>query len=117
MVRSDLRRFLLSGTSLAISSFKQCTAFLKCVLHGCSLSISCNLSISSCRFGSRFLINLNLSIPDLKLVLLDCVLCLSIACDGMLKSQTKVSSISLEFLLHSEGFCLALSFSFKGSLH
>merc|ERR1719481_654771 len=60
-----IRKLLLSGTSLAISGLKQCTAFLKCVLHSCSLAISCNLSISSCRFGSRFLINLNLSIPDL----------------------------------------------------
>merc|ERR1719312_1673197 len=108
---------LLSSTSLAICSFQQSTTFLKCILHSCSLAISCYFSISSSRFSCGFLINLELGISDLLLVLLNCVLSLSITSDGMLQCQGKVSSISFKFLFHSEGLCLALCFSFKGSLH
>merc|ERR1719348_528359 len=103
---------LLSLTSLTICSLQQSTAFLKSILHSCSLTICCYFSISSGRFSCRFLINLDLGISDLQLILLDCVLSLSIASNGMFKCQRKVSCIGFKFLFHSEGFCLALSFSF-----
>merc|ERR1719357_1727197 len=80
-------KLLLGRASLAICSLQQCTAFFKCILHSCSFAISCDLCIGSCRFSSRFFINLNLSIPNLVLILLDCVLSFSIACNGMLKCQ------------------------------
>merc|ERR1711962_1738306 len=37
--------------------------------------------------------------------------------NGMLKSQAKVSSVSLELLLHPESLSLALGLSLKGHLH
>merc|ERR1719309_399892 len=92
-------------------------ALLKCILHSSSLAVSCNLSISSSRFSCRFFINLDLGISDLQLILLDCVLSLGIASNCMLKCQGYVSSISFELLLHSQGFCLALSFGLQGRLH
>merc|ERR1712240_967530 len=50
-------------------------------------------------------------------VLLDGGLGLSVASDGMLKSQAKVSSVSLELLLHPESLSLALGLGLKGNLH
>merc|ERR1711970_521071 len=111
------RSFLFFSTSLTISSLQQCTALFKCILHSCSLAISCNLSISSSRFCCRFFINLDLGISDLQLILLDCVLSLGNASNCMLQCQGKISSISFELLLHSQGFCLALSFGLQGRLH
>merc|ERR1719206_841070 len=61
-----------SAERLAICSFQQSTAFLKGILHSCSLAISCNFSICSGRFSCRFLINLDLGISDLLLILLNC---------------------------------------------
>merc|ERR1711872_798567 len=50
-------------------------------------------------------------------VLLDGGLGLSVASNGVLKSQTKVSSVSLELLLHPESLSLALGLGLKGNLH
>merc|ERR1719342_1153389 len=85
--------FLLSSTSLSVSSLKEGTALLKAVLHSSSLSVSSNLGIGSSRLGLGLTINLGLGISDLELVLLDGGLGLSIAINRMLKSKSKISGI------------------------
>merc|ERR1719295_610677 len=50
-------------------------------------------------------------------VLLDGGLGLSVASNGMLKGQAKISSVSLKLFLHPESLSLALGLCLKGNLH
>merc|ERR1719449_135925 len=110
-------KLLLGTTSLPVSSLKEGAAFLKGIGHGSRLPVSSHLVVSGGRLGLGLSINLGLGIPRLELVLLDGGLGLSIAGNGVLKSQAEVSSISLKLLLHPESLSLALGLSLEGRLH
>merc|ERR1712107_543656 len=95
---------LLSSTALAVSSLKKSTSLLKTVG-------------SSSRLGGGLLVHLDLSVTHLEGVLLYGGLGLSVASNSMLKSQAKVSSVSLKLLLHPESLSLALGLGLKSHLH
>merc|ERR1719474_1939835 len=108
---------LLSSTALAVGSLKKSTSLLKTVGNGSGPAVSSDLGVGSGGLGGGLLVNLDLSVAHLEGVLLDGGLGLSVASNGMLKSQAKVSSVSLELLLHPESLSLALGLGLKGHLH
>merc|ERR1712200_85141 len=91
---------LLSSTALAVGSLKKSTSLLKTISNSSGPTVGGDLCVG-----------------HLECVLLDGGLGLSVASNGMLKSQAKVSSVSLELLLHPESLSLALGFGLKGNLH
>merc|ERR1712018_221033 len=91
--------------------------FLQAILHGSGPAVTSDLGISSSRLGHGLIVDLGLSITHLECVLLDGGLGLGAASDGVLKSQAKVSSVSLKLLLHPESLGLALGLGLKGNLH
>merc|ERR1719288_750342 len=110
-------KLLLGSTSLPISSLQQGTGLLEAVLHGGSLAVGGDLGVGSGGLGLGLSVNLDLGVSDLELVLLDGGLGLSVASDGVLQSEAEVSRVSLQLLLHSESFSLALSLGLQGGLH
>merc|ERR1712012_1036420 len=121
---------LLSSARFSLGSASSCSAARLClsaVSRRARLSsrvfcmaaafVSRDLGISSSRLGLGLGINLALGIAHLQLVRLDGGLGLSVASDGVLKSKSEVSSISLQLLLHSQSLGLALGLSFKSRLH
>merc|ERR1719419_1328066 len=109
--------FLLSSTTLAIGSLKKSASLLKTVGNSSGPAVGSDLGVGSGRLGGRLLVHLDLSVAHLEGVLLDGCLGLSVASNGVLESQTKVSSVSLELLLHPESLSLALGLGLKGNLH
>merc|ERR1712106_132338 len=91
--------------------------FLKSILHSSCFAVSRDLCICCNRFSCGLFINLKLSIPNLELIFLDCVLCLSSSGDSMFQSKSQISGISFQLLLHSECFSLTLGFGLKCGLH
>merc|ERR1719433_1100154 len=110
-------QFLLRSATLAVSGLQKGTSLLQAVLHGSCPPVASNLGVSSSRLGHGLFVDLGLSITHLEGVLLDGGLGLGVACNGVLKSQAKVGSVSLKLLLHPESLSLALGLSLKGSLH
>merc|ERR1719474_1172561 len=108
---------LLSSTALAVGSFKKSTSLLKTVGNGSGPAVGGDLGIGSGGLGGGLLVDLDLGVAHLEGVLFDGGLGLGVASNGMLKGQAKVSSVSLELLLHPEGLSLALGLSLKGHLH
>merc|ERR1719419_1597051 len=109
--------FLLSSTTLAIGSLKKSASLHKTVGNSSGPAVGSDLGVGSGRLGGRLLVHLDLSVAHLEGVLLDGCLGLSVASNGVLESQTKVSSVSLELLLHPESLSLALGLGLKGNLH
>merc|ERR1719422_2879270 len=89
-------QLLLGSTSLPISSLQQGTGLLEAVLHGGGLAVGGDLGVGSSGLGLRLGVDLDLSISDLELVLLDGGLGLSVASNGMFKSQAEVSRVGLQ---------------------
>merc|ERR1719433_2369752 len=110
-------QLLLGGASLSVGGLKKSAGLLEGVLHGSSLAVSLDLLVGSGGLGLGLCVNLDLGISDLELVLLDGGLGLSVASNGVLKSESEISGISLQLLLHSESLSLALSLGLKGGLH
>merc|ERR1719226_118041 len=110
-------QLLLGSASLSVSGLKKSAGLLEAVLHGGGLTVSLDLLVGSGGLGLGLGVNLDLGVSDLELVLLDGGLSLSVASDGVLKSEAEVSGISLQLLLHSESLSLALGFGLKGRLH
>merc|ERR1719422_1630206 len=110
-------KLLLSSTSLPVSSLQQGAGLLEAVLHGGSLAVGGDLGVGSGGLGLGLGVNLDLGISDLELVLLDGVLGLSTAGYGVLQSQSEVTRVSLQLLLHSESLSLTLGLGLKGRLH
>merc|ERR1719251_556754 len=110
-------QFLLRSATLAVSGLQKGTSLLQAVLHGSCPPVASNLGVRSSRLGHGLFIDLGLSITHLEGVLLDGGLGLGVACNGVLKGQAKVGSVSLKLLLHPESLSLALGLSLKGSLH
>merc|ERR1712200_48668 len=108
---------LLSSTALAVGSLKKSTSLLKTVGNSSGPAVGGDLGVGSRRLGGGLLVDLDLSVTHLEGVLLDGGLGLSVASDGMLKSQAKVSSVSLKLLLHPESLSLALGLGLKSHLH
>merc|ERR1719370_2707669 len=82
-------KFLLSSTTLAVSSLQESPGLLQ------------TIGISSSRFSRRLIIQLELAFADLSTILLDGGLSLSISSNCMLQCQLKIGRISLQLLLHS----------------
>merc|ERR1719288_639866 len=95
-------QLLLGSTSLPISSLQQGTGLLEAVLHGGGLAVGGDLGVGSGGLGLGLGVNLDLGISDLELVLLDGVLGLSTAGNGVLQSKSEVTRVSLQLLLHSK---------------
>merc|ERR1719210_730237 len=110
-------QLLLGGSPLPVGGLQESAALLQSVLHGGGLPVSGHLGVSSGRLGLGLIVDLDLSVPHLELVLLDGVLSLSVASDGVLESKSKVSSISLQLLLHPDGLSLALGLGLQSGLH
>merc|ERR1719394_15120 len=110
-------QFLLGSTSLSVGSLKQSARLLEAVLHGGGLAVSLDLLVGGGGLSLGLGVNLDLGISDLELVLLDGVLSLSVASDGVLKSKSEVTRVSLQLLLHSESLSLTLGLCLKGRLH
>merc|ERR1719436_1612542 len=110
-------QLLLRSTTLAVSGLQKSTSLLQAVLHGSCPPVSGDLGVSSGRLGHGLLVDLDLGITHLECVLLDGGLGLSVAGNGVLESQSKVSSVSLKLLLHPESLSLALGLSLEGNLH
>merc|ERR1711868_268355 len=110
-------QFLLSSTSLSVGSLKQSARLLEAVLHGGGLAVGGDLGVGSGGLSLRLGVNLDLSISDLELVLLDGVLGLSTAGNGVLQSKSEVTRVSLQLLLHSKSLGLTLGLGLKGRLH
>merc|ERR1712078_91224 len=106
-----------SAPRLCLSAVSRRARLSSRALAMAALPVSGHLVVSGGRLGLGLGINLGLGIPHLELVLLDGVLGLSIAGNGVLKSQAEISSISLKLLLHPESLSLALSLSLEGRLH
>merc|ERR1712107_736314 len=106
---------LLSSTALAVSSLKKSTSLLKTVGNSSGPAVGGDLSVGSSRLGGGLLVHLDLSVTHLEGVLLYGGLGLSVASNSMLKSQAKVSSVSLKLLLHPES--LSLGLGLKSHLH
>merc|ERR1719422_386292 len=110
-------QFLLGSTSLSVGSLKQSARLLEAVLHGGGLAVGGDLSVCGGGLGLGLSVNLDLGISDLELVLLDGVLGLSTAGNGVLQSKSEVTRVSLQLLLHSESLSLTLGLGLKGRLH
>merc|ERR1711868_220341 len=110
-------QLLLSSTSLSVGSLKQSARLLEAVLHGGGLAVGGDLGVGSGGLSLGLGVNLDLSISDLELVLLDGVLGLSTAGNGVLQSQSEVTRVSLQLLLHSKILGLTLGLGLKGRLH
>merc|ERR1712180_1537 len=114
---SDSLASLVISSRSAFSWLSSPSNFLLSIGHSSSLAVSSHLGVSSSRLRSRLLIHLQLGVTDLQSILLDGGLGLSIASNGVLKSQAKISCISFQLLLHPQGLGLALGLSLEGSLH
>merc|ERR1719373_1018037 len=101
-------QFLLGSTSLSVGSLKQSARLLEAVLHGGGLAVGGDLGVGSGGLSLGLGVNLDLGISDLELVLLDGVLGLSTAGNGVLQSKSEVTRVSLQLLLHSESLSLTL---------
>merc|ERR1711868_182581 len=110
-------QLLLGSTSLPISSLQQSAGLLEAVLHGGGLAVSGDLGVGSGGLGLGLGVDLDLGISDLELVLLDGGLGFGTAGNGVLQSQSEVTRVSLQLLLHSESLSLTLGLGFKGRLH
>merc|ERR1719394_1650213 len=110
-------QLLLGSTSLSVGSLQQSAGLLEAVLHGGGLAVGGDLGVGSGGLGLGLGVNLDLGISDLELVLLDGVLGLSTAGNGVLQSKSEVTRVSLQLLLHSESFSLTLGLGLKGRLH
>merc|ERR1719422_529314 len=110
-------QLLLSSTSLSVGSLQQGAGLLEAVLHGGGLAVGGDLGVGSGGLGLGLGVNLDLGISDLELVLLDGVLGLSTAGNGVLQSKSEVTRVSLQLLLHSESLSLTLGLGLKGRLH
>merc|ERR1712107_511548 len=108
---------LLSSTALAVSGLKKSTSLLKTVGNSSGPAVGGDLGVGSGRLGGGLLVHLDLSVTHLEGVLLYGGLGLSVASNSMLKSQAKVSSVSLKLLLHPESLSLALGLGLKSHLH
>merc|ERR1719348_2661215 len=108
---------LLSSTALAVSSLKKSASLLKTVGNSSGPAVGGDLGVGSGRLGGGLLVDLDLGVAHLEGVLLDGGLGLGVASNGVLKGQAKVSSVSLELLLHPEGLSLALGLGLKSNLH
>merc|ERR1719228_480684 len=91
---SDSLASLVISSRSAFSWLQQSTSLLWSIGHSSSLAVSSHLGVSSSRLRSRLLIHLQLGVTDLQSILLDGGLGLSIASNGVLKSQAKISCIS-----------------------
>merc|ERR1711868_164413 len=112
-----ISQLLLGSTSPPISSLQQGAGLLEAVLHGGGLAVGGDLGVGSGGLSLGLGVNLDLSISDLELVLLDGVLGLSTAGNGVLQSQSEVTRVSLQLLLHSKSLGLTLGLGLKGRLH
>merc|ERR1711933_256482 len=110
-------QLLLGGASLPVRSLEQGAALLEAVLHGGGLPVGGHLVVGSSGLGLGLGIHLGLGVPDLQLVLLDGLLGLGVAGDGVLQSQAEVSGITLQLLLHPQSLGLALGLGLQGGLH
>merc|ERR1719422_162057 len=110
-------QFLLSSTSLSVGSLQQSARLLEAVLHGGGLAVGGDLGVGSGGLSLGLGVNLDLGISDLELVLLDGILGLGTAGNGVLQSKSEVTRVSLQLLLHSESLSLTLGLSLKGRLH
>merc|ERR1719333_2063997 len=108
---------LLGGASLPVGCLEQGAALLEAVLHGGSLPVRSNLVVGSGGLGLGLGVHLGLGVPDLQLVLLDGLLGLGVASDGVLQSQAEVSGVTLQLLLHPQSLGLALGLGLQGGLH
>merc|ERR1719195_1313254 len=87
------------------------------LLHGGGSPVRSNLVVSGSGLGLGLGVHLGLGVPDLQLVLLDGLLGLRVAGDGVLQSQAEVSRVSLQLLLHPQSLGLALGLGLQGGLH
>merc|ERR1719195_2126824 len=87
------------------------------LLHGGGSPVRSNLVVSGSGLGLGLGVHLGLGVPDLQLVLLDGLLGLRVAGDGVLQSQAEVSRVSLQLLLHPQSLSLALGLGLQGRLH
>merc|ERR1711868_41635 len=110
-------QFLLGSTSLSVGSLKQSARLLEAVLHGGGLAVGGDLGVGSGGLSLGLGVNLDLGISDLELILLDGVLGLGTAGNGVLQSKSEVTRVSLQLLLHSESLGLTLGLGLKGRLH
>merc|ERR1719195_1593998 len=110
-------QLLLGGASLPVRSLQQGAALLEAVLHGGGLPVGGHLVVSGRGLGLGLGVNLGLGVPDLQLVLLDGLLGLGVAGDGVLQSQAEVSGVALQLLLHPQSLGLALGLGLQGGLH
>merc|ERR1719195_707452 len=110
-------QLLLGGASLPVRGLQQGAALLEAVLHGGGSPVRCNLVVSGSGLGLGLGVHLGLGVPDLQLVLLDGLLGLRVAGDGVLQSQAEVSGVSLQLLLHPQSLGLALGLGLQGGLH
>merc|ERR1719347_1307465 len=110
-------KLLLGSTSLSVGSLQQGAGLLEAVLHCGGLAVGGDLGVGSGGLGLGLGVNLDLGISDLELVLLDGVLGLSTAGNGVLQSKSEVTRVSLQLLLHSQSLSLALGLGLEGGLH
>merc|ERR1719239_1059229 len=114
---SDILASLVISSRSALSCPSSPSSFLETVCNSSGPAVGGDLGVGSGGLGSGLLVHLDLGVAHLEGVLLDGGLGLSVASNGMLKSQAKVSSVSLELLLHPESLSLALGLGLKGNLH
>merc|ERR1719422_2955061 len=110
-------QLLLGSTSLSVGSLQQGAGLLEAVLHGGGLAVGRDLGVGRGGLGLGLGVNLDLGISDLELVLLDGVLGLGTAGNGVLQSKSEVTRVGLQLLLHSKSLGLTLSLGLKGRLH
>merc|ERR1719215_2394177 len=110
-------KLLLNHASSTVRLLQKGACLFKCILVGMGLSVSSNQVVMGKILGTNSVLKLHLDIPEVKLVLLDDLLGISISSISMLKSSLKVHDISLQLLLHSDSLRLALGFRLNSSLH
>merc|ERR1719422_1811545 len=110
-------QLLLHHTAGTVSLLQEGAGLLKGILVGVGLALSIDQFIMGNLLGSLLILQLGLGLSQLKLVVLDGSLGVSVGSIGTLQVALQIQNISFQLLLHSESLSLGLALSLNSRLH